>query len=243
MIATNTSDFSKWRTTLKANYRKGVHAFRAVLAEPTLAAEFAANLGGVCVVLGPPVGKEDRNSAELRELLLGSDAVNPAALTWLSQWFPEHSGTWDALPSDAGRTAALIADPYWRRVVTRGRIPAAKIIATTAGLDCSDFADAAALAASAEATAAIIRSDEAINLTLECAVVADAMALSADAGARQLASGRYEIAGDAAIQAIIDRLCTGYLPPIPDADYADDATAAELQAVLDRMYADTAGEE
>ena len=66
---------------LKSNYRKGIRRMEAILANPTHAAEFAANLGGVSVVLGVPISLPDRNSDKLLELLLGSDVADDAVLT------------------------------------------------------------------------------------------------------------------------------------------------------------------
>lgn len=48
----NQSDFMAYAGAFKSNYRKGVHRLETILSNPTHAAEFAANLGGVSVVLG-----------------------------------------------------------------------------------------------------------------------------------------------------------------------------------------------
>ena len=52
MLGVNQSDFMSYMSALKSNYRKGVHRMEAILSNPTHAKEFAANLGGVSVVLG-----------------------------------------------------------------------------------------------------------------------------------------------------------------------------------------------
>lgn len=52
MLGVNQSDFMSYMSALKTNYRKGIHRMEAILANPAHAAEFAANLGGVSVVLG-----------------------------------------------------------------------------------------------------------------------------------------------------------------------------------------------
>ena len=61
----NQSDFMAYAGAFKSNYRKGVHRLETILSNPTHAAEFAANLGGVSVVLGVPVNLPDRNSDKL----------------------------------------------------------------------------------------------------------------------------------------------------------------------------------
>lgn len=78
----NQSDFMAYAGAFKSNYRKGVHRLETILSNPTHAAEFAANLGGVSVVLGVPIELPDRNSDKLLELLLGSDVADDAVLTW-----------------------------------------------------------------------------------------------------------------------------------------------------------------
>ena len=78
MLGVNQLDFINYCNALKGNYRKGVHKMETLLENPTHAKEFAKNLGGVSVVLGTPVGKEDRNSETLRSMLLASDVANDA---------------------------------------------------------------------------------------------------------------------------------------------------------------------
>ena len=87
MLGVNQSDFMSYMSALKSNYRKGVHRMEAILSNPTHAKEFAANLGGVSVVLGVPVNLPDRNSDKLLELLLGSDVADDAVETWLHQFY------------------------------------------------------------------------------------------------------------------------------------------------------------
>ena len=70
MLGVNQLDFMSYTAALKSNYRKGIRRMEAILANPTHAAEFAANLGGVSVVLGVPISLPDRNSDKLLELLL-----------------------------------------------------------------------------------------------------------------------------------------------------------------------------
>ena len=82
MLGVNQLDFINYCNALKGNYRKGVHKMETLLENPTHAKEFAKNLGGVSVVLGTPVGKEDRNSETLRSMLLASDVANDAVYTW-----------------------------------------------------------------------------------------------------------------------------------------------------------------
>ena len=87
MLGVNQSDFMSYMSAFKSNYRKGVHRMEAILANPTHAKEFSANLGGVSVVLGVPVDLPDRNSDKLLELLLGSDVADDAVLTWMHQFY------------------------------------------------------------------------------------------------------------------------------------------------------------
>ena len=87
MLGVNQLDFINYANALKGNYRKGVHKMETLLENPTHAKEFAKNLGGVSVVLGTPVGKEDRNSETLRSMLLASDVANDAVLTWMHQFY------------------------------------------------------------------------------------------------------------------------------------------------------------
>ena len=113
MLGVNQSDFMSYTAALKSNYRKGIRRMEAILANPTHAKEFAANLGGVRVVLGVPVNLPDRNSDKLLELLLGSDVADDAVETWLHQFY-EFTG-WDDLLSDSARCKEMANNPLiWR---------------------------------------------------------------------------------------------------------------------------------
>ena len=101
MLGVNQSDFMSYMSAFKSNYRKGVHRMEAILANPTHAKEFSANLGGVSVVLGVPVNLPDRNSDKLLELLLGSEVADDAVLTWMHQFY--EFTDWDDLLSDSAR--------------------------------------------------------------------------------------------------------------------------------------------
>ena len=152
--------------------RKGVHKLEAILANPTHAAEFAANLGGVSVVLGVPIGKEDKNSEVLLSLLLASSVADDAVYTWLGQFYEFTS--WDDLLGDAGRCQEMMADPFiWRAMASSG-VAVGKSVATLAGLDCGAYADMTAVAASSTAMAAVIANSTALN-----AVVASSTAMTA----------------------------------------------------------------
>ena len=146
MLGVNQLDFINYTTALKGNYRKGVHKLEAILANPTHAAEFAANLGGVSVVLGVPIGKEDKNSEALLSLLLASAVADDAVYTWLGQFYEFTS--WDDLLGDAGRCQEMMADPFIWRAVANSGVAVGKSVATLAGLDCGAYADMTALAAS-----------------------------------------------------------------------------------------------
>ena len=169
MLGVNQSDFMSYMSALKSNYRKGVHRMEAILSNPTHAKEFAANLGGVSVVLGVPVNLPDRNSDKLLELLLGSDVADDAVETWLHQFY-EFTG-WDDLLSDSARCKEMANNQLIWRAAGGSKLAVGKSIATLAGLSCADYADIDAVAASQVAMAAIQKSQTALN-----AIAASSMA-------------------------------------------------------------------
>ena len=169
MLGVNQSDFMSYMSALKSNYRKGVHRMEAILSNPTHAKEFAANLGGVSVVLGVPVNLPDRNSDKLLELLLGSDVADDAVETWLHQFY-EFTG-WDDLLSDSARCKEMANNPLIWRAAGGSKLAVGKSIATLAGLSCSAYKDIDAVAASSTAMAAIQKSPTALN-----AIAASSMA-------------------------------------------------------------------
>ena len=160
MLGVNQLDFINYCNALKGNYRKGVHKMETLLENPTHAKEFANNLGGVSVVLGTPVGKEDRNSETLRSMLLASDVANDAVYTWMGQFYEFSS--WDDLLSDASRCNEIMNDPLKSRAVSGSGVAVGKMVATIAGLSCSAYADMSAVAASSTAMAAIASSQTAM---------------------------------------------------------------------------------
>ena len=174
MLSVNALDFMNYKNALKGNYRKGVHAFRCILENPTQAADFAANLGGVCVVFGVPIGQDDRNSQQLLALLQASSVIDQAALTWLSQWYADYADDWDTMAGDTARASAIAGDALIWRAVGSSPVGAGKVIAAIAGLSCQDYADMAAVAASSTAMAAVIASSTALN-----AVVSSSTAMAA----------------------------------------------------------------
>ena len=174
MLSVNALDFMNYKNALKGNYRKGVHAFRCILENPTQAADFAANLGGVCVVFGVPIGQDDRNSQQLLALLQASSVIDQAALTWLSQWYADYADDWDTMAGDTARASAIASDALIWRAVGSSPVGAGKIIAAIAGLSCQDYADIAAVAASSTAMAAVAASQTAM-----AAVIASSTALNA----------------------------------------------------------------
>ena len=165
----NQSDFMAYAGAFKSNYRKGVHRLETILSNPTHAAEFAANLGGVSVVLGVPVNLPDRNSDKLLELLLGSTVADDAVLTWMHQFY-EFTG-WDDLLSDSARCKEMANNPLIWRAAGGSKLAVGKSIATLAGLSCADYADIDAVAASQVAMTAIQKSQTALN-----AIAASSMA-------------------------------------------------------------------
>ena len=169
MLGVNQLDFINYCNALKGNYRKGVHKMETLLENPTHAKEFAKNLGGVSVVLGTPVGKEDRNSETLRSMLLASDVANDAVYTWMGQYYEFDS--WDELLGDEDRCKAMMANELMWRALSASGVAMGKTVATLAGLSCSAYADMGAVAASSTAMAAIQKSQTALN-----AIAASSMA-------------------------------------------------------------------
>ena len=173
MLGVNQSDFMSYMSALKTNYRKGIHRMEAILANPTHASEFAANLGGVSVVLGVPVGLPDRNSDKLLELLLGSDVADDAVLTWMHQFY--EFTDWDDLMGNAERCKEMANNPLIWRAAGGSKLAVGKSIATLAGLSCADYADIDAVAASQVAMAAVAASQVAMaamsatSTALQCA--------------------------------------------------------------------------
>ena len=183
----NQSDFMAYAGAFKSNYRKGVHRLETILSNPTHAAEFAANLGGVSVVLGVPVNLPDRNSDKLLELLLGSDVADDAVETWLHQFY-EFTG-WDDLLSDSARCKEMANNPLIWRAVGGSKLAVGKSIATLAGLSCADYADIDAVAASQVAMTAVASSQVAMaavigNATALNAVVTSSVAMTAVAASQ-----------------------------------------------------------
>ena len=179
MLGVNQSDFMSYMSALKSNYRKGVHRMEAILSNPTHAKEFAANLGGVSVVLGVPVNLPDRNSDKLLELLLGSDVADDAVETWLHQFY-EFTG-WDDLLSDSARCKEMANNPLIWRAAGGSKLAVGKSIATLAGLSCSAYKDIDAVAASSTAMTAIIANSTALNAVEEAATAAIAVEEAATA--------------------------------------------------------------
>ena len=178
----NQSDFMAYAGAFKSNYRKGVHRLETILSNPTHAAEFAANLGGVSVVLGVPIELPDRNSDKLLELLLGSTVADDAVLTWMHQFY-EFTG-WDDLLSDSARCKEMANNPLIWRAAGGSKLAVGKSIATLAGLSCSAYKDIDAVAASSTAMAAIIANATALNAvvtssTAMTAIIANSTALNA----------------------------------------------------------------
>ena len=188
MLGVNQLDFINYCNALKGNYRKGVHKMETLLENPTHAKEFAKNLGGVSVVLGTPVGKEDRNSETLRSMLLASDVANDAVYTWMGQYYEFDS--WDELLGDEDRCKAMMANELMWRALSASGVAMGKTVATLAGLSCSAYDDMSAVAASSTAMAAVAASSTAMaaiiaNSTALKAVVSSSAAMSAVAASQR----------------------------------------------------------
>ena len=173
MLGVNQLDFINYANALKGNYRKGIHKMEAIMASPTHAKEFASNLGGVSVVLSVPIGKEDRNSAQLLDLLLNSDVADDAVYTWLGQFYEFSS--WDDLLGDESRCNEIMNDPLKSRAVSGSGVAVGKMVATIAGLSCSAYADMSAVAASSTAMTAIANNKTAITAVEASAVAKNAL--------------------------------------------------------------------
>ena len=192
MLGVNQSDFMSYMSALKSNYRKGVHRMEAILSNPTHAKEFAANLGGVSVVLGVPVNLPDRNSDKLLELLLGSDVADDAVETWLHQFY-EFTG-WDDLLSDSARCKEMANNPLIWRAAGGSKLAVGKSIATLAGLSCSAYKDIDAVAASSTAMTAVAASSTAMAAVVNSTTACRAIESSATAiAAMNAASGFVEV--------------------------------------------------
>ena len=182
----NQSDFMAYAGAFKSNYRKGVHRLETILSNPTHAAEFAANLGGVSVVLGVPISLPDRNSDKLLELLLGSDVADDAVETWLHQFY-EFTG-WDDLLSDSARCKEMANNPLIWRAAGGSKLAVGKSIATLAGLSCSAYKDIDAVAASSTAMAAVAASSTAMTAVAASSTAMAAVAASSTAMAAIVAA-------------------------------------------------------
>ena len=179
MLGVNQLDFINYCNALKGNYRKGVHKMETLLENPTHAKEFAKNLGGVSVVLGTPVGKEDRNSETLRSMLLASDVANDAVYTWMGQYYEFDS--WDELLGDEDRCKAMMANELLWRALSASGVAMGKTVATLAGLSCSAYDDMSAVAASSTAMAAVINNSTALNAVVSSSTAMTAVAASSTA--------------------------------------------------------------
>ena len=182
MLGINQLDFMSYATALKSNYRKGIRRLEAILSNPTHAAEFAANLGGVSVVLGVPIGREDRNSEALLSLLLNSDIADNAVLTWMHQFY--EFTTWDDLMGNSARVQEMMQNPFLWRALGGSKKAVGKGVATLAGLSCASYADIDVVVASSTAMAAVATSQTAMaavaaSQTAMAAVIGNATALNA----------------------------------------------------------------
>ena len=186
MLGVNQSDFMSYMSALKSNYRKGVHRMEAILSNPTHAKEFAANLGGVSVVLGVPISMPDRNSDKLLELLLGSAVADNAVETWLHQFY--EFTDWDDLLSDSARCQEMANNPLIWRAAGGSKLAVGKSIATLAGLSCSAYKDIDAVAASSTAMAAVAASSTAMTAVINNATALNAVVTSSTAMAAIIAN-------------------------------------------------------
>ena len=206
MLGVNQLDFINYCNALKGNYRKGVHKMETLLENPTHAKEFAKNLGGVSVVLGTPVGKEDRNSETLRSMLLASDVANDAVYTWMGQYYEFDS--WDELLGDEDRCKAMMANELLWRALSASGVAMGKTVATLAGLSCSAYDDMSAVAASSTAMTAVINNSTALNTVVSSSTAMTAVCSSALAfnAALKNSTARTQLAGSSYLQSNYDKL-------------------------------------
>ena len=202
MLGVNQLDFINYCNALKGNYRKGVHKMETLLENPTHAKEFAKNLGGVSVVLGTPVGKEDRNSETLRSMLLASDVANDAVYTWMGQYYEFDS--WDDLMGNAERCKEMMANELLWRALSASGVAMGKTVATLAGLSCSAYADMGAVAASSTAMTAVVASHTAMAAIFRSDAALQAIAKSATAQAAVSNASSSVMAKTVAILANLD---------------------------------------
>ena len=184
MLGVNQLDFINYANALKGNYRKGIHKMEAIMASPTHAKEFASNLGGVSVVLSVPIGKEDRNSAQLLDLLLNSDVADDAVYTWMGQFYEFSS--WDDLLGDEDRCKAMMANELMWRALSASGVAMGKTVATLAGLSCSAYDDMSAVAASSTAMTAVAASSTAMTAVINNSTALNAVVSSSTAIGVQL---------------------------------------------------------
>ena len=186
MLGTNQLDFMSYATAFKSNYRKGIRRLEAILSNPTHAAEFAANLGGVSVVLGVPIGREDRNSEALLSLLLNSDIADDAVLTWMHQFY--EFTTWDDLMGNSARVQEMMQNPFLWRALGGSKKAVGKGVATLAGLSCASYTDIDAVVSSSTAMTAVIGNATALNAVVSSSTAMAAVAASSTAMAAVAAS-------------------------------------------------------
>ena len=235
MLGVNQLDFINYCNALKGNYRKGVHKMETLLENPTHAKEFAKNLGGVSVVLGTPVGKEDRNSETLRSMLLASDVANDAVYTWMGQYYEFDS--WDELLGDEDRCKAMMANKLLWRALSASGVAMGKTVATLAGLSCSAYDDMSAVAASSTAMAAIIANSTALKAVVSSSAAMSAVAASQTAMAA-IASSQTAMAAVASSQTAMAAIASSQtaMAAIAASSIALSAIAASTTA-LDAIYA------
>ena len=112
------------------------------------------------MVLGVPIGREDRNSDALLSLLLNSDIADDAVLTWMHQFY--EFTTWDDLMGNSARVQEMMNNPLLWRALGGSKKAVGKGVATLAGLSCVSYADIDAVVASSTAMAAIVASPTAM---------------------------------------------------------------------------------
>jgi hypothetical protein len=235
MLGINQLDFMSYATALKSNYRKGIRRLEAILSNPTHAAEFAANLGGVSVVLGVPIGREDRNSEALLSLLLNSDIADDAVLTWMHQFY--EFTTWDDLMGNSARVQEMMNNPLLWRALGGSKKAVGKGVATLAGLSCVSYADIDAVVASSTAMTAVAASQTAMAAMAasQTAMAAVATSQTAMAAIQKSQTAKDAIAASSMATAKYAAGAAGLNP----ADYADMTVLAASSTAMTAVAAST----
>ncbi len=165
MLDFNQSDFLYYTSVLKSNYRKGVHALRAILEAPDQAEIFARNKGAVSVIFSVPTYAPDKNSDELLRLLQSSSVIDLAAQTYFALFYDLEGNP--ELLSDINTCRDILTKPLQRRALLSARALCGPLVATLAGLDARLFPTADALVADTAALNTVLSNNGARKILID----------------------------------------------------------------------------